>query len=460
MGSYDVNKVNLKLLEHYCSNFEYEKENYNNATYQTLINSYLNNCSDSYVINLASKLKEKYNKLDYGYKNIANWWNSYNAGVMDVECKLMEGYTFSNDMVPQPMTNLGLLATNWLMPNSGNGQFNDKIISINEEADDDYTIKFEDTNDTSWWFVDFLDANKTPAKIINYLDKALAKASNNEDVYTHMMINYLYKFYRAYPSFEIKYSSRTCFWPEKKCLLLEERYVNNNIFPVFYHEMMHGVDYIFTKDNQDGYGTRCDSYQQAAMANPDTRDKLLSFTKTIYDCYTNIYNPIRDSDEVKKFRQSLESEVKLKDKQDIFTDINEALGLDVNDDSLGLESMSKDELEKTYVDRKCKDLIFNLTVTKYSGQGEAFASDIVSSMIRGEKNLDFGNQNVRVLGHSQTYFQNSDSVYREQFANFACLKIMGRQDLLNNLKDIYGNEWYDYLNNKYQNYALKLPGIE
>ncbi len=89
MAGYDTNRLNISSLEQYCSSFNSEKTGYNNA-YNTFNSSYLNSCSDSYVRNVSSKLKEKYNTIKNGYENINSWWINYNENSKALENKLSQ----------------------------------------------------------------------------------------------------------------------------------------------------------------------------------------------------------------------------------------------------------------------------------------------------------------------------------------------------------------------------------
>ncbi len=89
MASYDLNRINTSLLKQHKASFDSESNNYTSITYQTFISSYLNNCSDMYISNIAQKLKYHYDKLNIGYKNISGWWTNYNDGIEELEKKLI-----------------------------------------------------------------------------------------------------------------------------------------------------------------------------------------------------------------------------------------------------------------------------------------------------------------------------------------------------------------------------------
>lgn len=81
----DINTVDISVLSTYKSNFENEKEQFNENSYSTFSSSYLKNCSDPYVKRMALSLAGKYQKIKKGYQNIDSWWNDYFDNINGLE---------------------------------------------------------------------------------------------------------------------------------------------------------------------------------------------------------------------------------------------------------------------------------------------------------------------------------------------------------------------------------------
>ncbi len=424
MASYDTNIIKTDTLKQYNFNFTSEKENYGNVAYHIFLSGYLNNCSDPYVNAMTNKLKEKYNQINNGYKNISNWWTSYNDGIVVVEKKLVNEYDGNTGS-----STINLAET---MP-SYISNFNDNLISAG-----------------------------VPIEIINYIDGALTSGlNNNNDEYAKMIIKNLYKIFSLNPDLIIKNGENSEYCPESSTVSIEENFTINNVYSVFYHEITHALDYIFEPEYQVDYGWICYNYQEKAMSNPETRNKLYEYMKSLDNDYVTTWHAIADSEEMQNLKLELRKEASQKDTDSLINDIYEITGLDASEDELGLKDMTRSKLEKAYVKRKRENVIHYLALNESENQGKTAAADLVDSMLQGTGEVNFGDETVELrFGHSEIYFENDDYVYKEQMANFTVLKILGHQDVLDKLKDIYGDEWYNYLDNKYQDYALQLQNMQ
>lgn len=81
----DAYKINVSLLKTYESNFNNERNNFNNKTYETFLSSYLKTCSDPYVHSMSTELQRIYEQIKKGYNNIDKWWVDYNNNAETLE---------------------------------------------------------------------------------------------------------------------------------------------------------------------------------------------------------------------------------------------------------------------------------------------------------------------------------------------------------------------------------------
>lgn len=78
-------KINVDLLKDYRSDFSNEKSNFNSSSYGTFSSSYINRCSDSYIIRMKNELRKLYQDIEKAYKNIDSWWGDYNNDIESLE---------------------------------------------------------------------------------------------------------------------------------------------------------------------------------------------------------------------------------------------------------------------------------------------------------------------------------------------------------------------------------------
>ncbi len=96
MASNNITKINTDIISHYQFSFENEKSNYNNA-YNLYNSSYLNTCSDSYIVNINRKIKALYDVLNKDYNIINNWWIGYINGTLDLEKTIINNIDLINN---------------------------------------------------------------------------------------------------------------------------------------------------------------------------------------------------------------------------------------------------------------------------------------------------------------------------------------------------------------------------
>lgn len=87
----DLTLINVSALKDCKSNFDNELNHFNNTSFQSFKDSYLNRCSDAYVSKMSTKLSGMYSAIETGYSNINKWWLDYNSNIEGLE------NTLSND---------------------------------------------------------------------------------------------------------------------------------------------------------------------------------------------------------------------------------------------------------------------------------------------------------------------------------------------------------------------------
>lgn len=92
----DINRVQLANLKQHNSDFTNEKDNYQNSTRATFSNGYISTCSDSTVVRMRNRLKDKYFSIGMGYNQIYSWWNDYIENLEAMENYLADNGSLGN----------------------------------------------------------------------------------------------------------------------------------------------------------------------------------------------------------------------------------------------------------------------------------------------------------------------------------------------------------------------------
>ena len=88
MGT-DVKTINMNVIKQYQSDFTSEQSLFQNKTYSSFKNGYINSCSDPYVQVMAQKLNVMYDDIQNSYTKIGQWWNNYISQYESIDKQLL-----------------------------------------------------------------------------------------------------------------------------------------------------------------------------------------------------------------------------------------------------------------------------------------------------------------------------------------------------------------------------------
>lgn len=111
MGT-DVKTINMNVIKQYQSDFTSEQSLFQNKTYSSFKNGYINSCSDPYVQVMAQKLNVMYDDIQNSYTKIGQWWNNYISQYESIDKQLLNqnsdlsSVNGSNILNPNGLNNL------------------------------------------------------------------------------------------------------------------------------------------------------------------------------------------------------------------------------------------------------------------------------------------------------------------------------------------------------------------
>lgn len=87
---YDSQNINISILKHYFNLLNSEKENFENISYKTFENSYINNVSDSFIKKVAVDIESLYKEIEHDYNILIKWFDSYLENIKSLELYLSD----------------------------------------------------------------------------------------------------------------------------------------------------------------------------------------------------------------------------------------------------------------------------------------------------------------------------------------------------------------------------------
>ncbi len=440
MANYDTNRINVDSLKQYYSSFSSEKDYYINTTYSTYNSSYLAQDPDSTLSPLFELLSIRYRNLIRAYSNINKWWSSYNETVPALEKELIN--KISNDNIENSTI------SDKLSPEYGAN------VLVACVFDNNYT------NLGHW-----LARTGSPNDMIEYVSNAMDSAIKMGNPLAVFIMKNLYKVEQKMeqdinPNFQFMKLPKDSFYSEG-CLAIDESTIEHDNYPTFFHEIMHLLDYLFNGNGPSDYGDRADAYQKAAINNPISCQKIQQFIETSNERY-NAYEEKRLID-YNQYVQEIDDMIDATDPDELIDKIYELIGSTAETDELGIKGLDKEEIREILIDETnlySKDKIYRDYWTTIEGAADIFTSDIISAMVKG---FDFeidGKRNHLTYGHSNDYYTSrNEHIYKEQVADFFALKCLNRQECLDNLKDIYGSDWYNLMEDSCNNVVTGLQNL-
>lgn len=98
---YDVNNINLSIINQYKQELFDEFNSFMNRAYSTFLSSHLNDSSDTYVKLMVSKLDDLYKDINKSYNSMLNWLDDYIQNTSALESFLSDntGALYINESV-------------------------------------------------------------------------------------------------------------------------------------------------------------------------------------------------------------------------------------------------------------------------------------------------------------------------------------------------------------------------
>jgi len=447
MSDYDINRINVDYLKQYYSSFISEKNFFFHNTSSTLFGSYLVNCpSDPVMDAIKNLLLITYNGLENAYDSISDWWSSYIDMVGALEKKLISKINNNDDKINSEEV------IDEESPEYGANLLVDSV--------------FEDNHINLYHW---LAKTGTSNEMINYVIGAINSAIKNENPLAVLVMNNLYKIEQKINQnlgsdfYFIKIPEES--YCERNYIAIDETTVSCNNYSVFFHEIMHLLDcHLFNESTPSDYKEKLEAYQKEAMNNPVSRQKLQQFIESCTANYAEYVNKLRKLwMEYDQKIQEIDDMIDSVEPDKLVETVYELIGSDANKDELGIKDMSIDEIREiliSQIDLYDSNEMFLRYRDTSEGSAIIHTSDIVSAMNKGIT-VDFGDIELALIaGHTSDYYAQDEIIsYNEQIADFFALKCLNRQDYLNVLKDIYGHDWYNFMEERCNDIAMSLQNL-
>ena len=228
---------------------------------------------------------------------------------------------------------------------------------------------------------------------------------------------------------------------------------------VLLHEFGHAIDnYFSTRDKTTKPKKEFNKAKQHIENNPKSLEiinklqnrvhemeliALSTYNSTIIEKYGSIENALDHLEQIIIKKMDSGKLSKLLDKYNITGDLKSDILIDYKYGDLDTKELAKIILNADRENHVNKYLYM---------KDESTITDILSA-IYGSMNINIQGQEIHlVMGHSKDYYDSEpDKAMCEIIANLNSLVVLGKYDLLNDLKELIGEELFNYLMNERNN---------
>ena len=304
------------------------------------------------------------------------------------------------------------------------------------------------------------------SEMIDFMDQTFKKLLSEDSEYADDLINILIELKKQNPEVSFKISDTgSSYWDlNNKTLCLGDNYIKWGDSGTFSHETGHLLfDLILDNklpDNWDDIAAKARVYS-SNTGNANLKDFLADLHSHEQANYNKAINSVENEIKSLGYKSTQDyidqmSSLIEKNLEDIKSGIGSyaliAGGMDSNlvkyiQDSIN-DNISPKDIMTNYVNsqiKTVKESFDRLT----NGGTDCAISDIICSIYEGTYNDLNGNYLDYTYCHPSSYYTSETYAFHEVIANYTQLKLSGNTEALNQIREIFGDEFYNTLENTF-----------
>ena len=304
------------------------------------------------------------------------------------------------------------------------------------------------------------------SEMIDFMDQTFKKLLSEDSEYADDLINILIELKKQNPEVSFKISDTgSSYWDlNNKTLCLGDNYIKWGDSGTFSHETGHLLfDLILDNklpDNWDDIAAKARVYS-SNTGNANLKDFLADLHSHEQANYNKAINSVENEIKSLGYKSTQDyidqmSSLIEKNLEDIKSGMGSyaliAGGMDSNlvkyiQDSIN-DNISPKDIMTNYVNsqiKTVKESFDRLT----NGGTDCAISDIICSIYEGTYNDLNGNYLDYTYSHPSSYYTSETYAFHEIIANYAQLKLSGNTEALKQIRDIFGDEFYNTLENTF-----------